>query len=49
MLKKKRDHTRSGSDGCLVFYLDNLKSIRSHGWVWVTTLRKTGLLTITNN
>nr|WP_063655610.1 transposase [Candidatus Arsenophonus triatominarum] len=29
--------------------LDNLKSIRSHGWVWVTTLRKTGLLTITNN
>nr|WP_063654511.1 hypothetical protein [Candidatus Arsenophonus triatominarum] len=20
--------------------LDNLKSIRSHGWVWVTTLRK---------
>ncbi len=20
--------------------LDNLKSIRSHGWVWITTLRK---------
>ena len=20
--------------------LDNLKAIRSHGWIWVTTLRK---------
>ncbi len=24
--------------------LDNLKSIRSHGWIWVTTLRKNGIV-----
>lgn len=24
--------------------LDNLKTIRSHGWIWVTTLRKNSIV-----